>query len=213
MNDLASDDGFAGVLLHKAEGMTQSEKDKAFAHAKRMGAVGRVLERLSNEQADKITNLMAEIGVHLQLSGADIEQLTAAVNMAHWKRKVAGGCGAIGLYLASVNDAPQEPRMTQDEGRASVPSMSDAPRNSFGGVTEHGDPYAFLMEHYGPWLQPRRKCLDRPTLMEYDPKLLKALQQRYTRDNDSMPPLSTIFPGKIEARENRMKFMHTQDVA
>lgn len=212
MSHLADDEDFGGAQLRDAESMRQSEKDKAIGHVKRMREVSRVLERLSAEQASKMTRLLSEVGEHMKLSETDIEQVTAALSMAYWQRKMSGGQGSIVRYLEAVN-LPLASSSSVEVNSGVVPPISEAPRDSFGGINTHGDPYVFLMDHYGRWLQPGRKCLDRPTLMEYDAKLLKALQQRYTRDNNSMPPLSEVFPGKTEARENRMKFMRSKEAA
>lgn len=94
---------------------------------------------------------------------------------------------------------------------AEIPYLEEAPQR-FGGVSVDGNPYKFLLKHYGPWLQEGRKCLDRPLLDGLDPKLLKALQQRYTRGADpDMPPLSEIFAGKVEAARNRSTYMQTKN--
>lgn len=212
MGQLVYGEVFIDEVSDESGGMGQDQKDESIAHTKRMGVVSRILSHISDEKATKVTRLMAEVAERMQLSEADIDQVTMALNIAHLQRKMSGGSGSIVPYLAAVG-ATRESFEVAEKTDSFVPSIADAPRNSFAGVPTHGDPYLFLMKHYGPWLQPGRKCLDRPSLLEYDPKLLKALQQKYTRDNNSMPPLSEIFPGKREARENRKKFILENKVA
>lgn len=206
VGQLVDSEEFGEDSTDGTSGMGQEEKDQFIAHTKRMGVVSRILSNISDEKAAKVTRLVSEVADRMHLSEVDIEQVTMALNIAHLQRKISGGSGSIVPYLALVG-ATRESSQAEELDNSFIPSIADAPRNSFGGVPTHGDPYVFLMKNYGSWLQPGRKCLDRPTLLEYDRKLLKALQQKYTRDNNSMPPLSDIFPGKREARENRTKFM------
>lgn len=111
----------------------------------------------------------------------------------------------VGKALSTLSQSPA-PSVEPVEENVRIPPLSEAPRNTFQGVRVQGDPYAYLISTYGPWLQEGKKCLDRPTLEVLDARLLKALQQRFSRGTDpNMPPLSSIFPSKTEAERNRKR--------
>jgi hypothetical protein len=88
---------------------------------------------------------------------------------------------------------------------SAIPGLLSAPVDTYRGANIDGCPYEFLLKHYGVWLQEGSKYLDRPILARLDKKLLKALQQKSTRNQDSMPLLNEIFPTKTEAALNRMR--------
>ncbi len=183
------------------------DTDAAREHALLFAMVQNLFEERGLKESKQIVSLLSIVTDQANLTADEMEHLEGAFYIAHGQRKVDKSKGSILPYLAQalvVPRAANDVAVTEDDA---VPPITDAPRDSFGGINKHGDPYKFLMDKYGRWLKEGRKCLDRPTLMEYDSKLLKALQQRFTRDNTSMPPLSEIFPGKKEARENRRKFM------
>ena len=120
------------------------------------------------------------------------------------EQNLAGEDGEVWLEALETFLQKENPWPASSEEK--ILSLQTAPKNTYKGVRNDGDPYKFLLEVYGIWLQPGRKCLDRPLLKGLDAKLLKALQQRATRNPGEMPALSEVFPGISLARENRLKF-------
>jgi len=149
---------------------------------------------------------------YLDISDSDVEALEQSFlsAAAHKKADVDGrplldmvAHNLIGPSVA-VADHPTKALVS-----GIVPDFSSAPRNTFRGVRDDGDPIEFLQEHYGVWLQPAKKCLDRPTLKQLDGKLLKAIEQRVARSSGALPSLKAIFASTKEARENQLRFMKT----
>lgn len=141
----------------------------------------------------------------MDLTAEDIRTLMVVLSRAHTHLLSSDEHGDFQAVLAKCAATAHDNAHTTPTGKSisgPVPPLSTAPRDTFRGVRNDGDPYIFLMKHFGPWLQDGRKCLDRPTLKRLDRKLMKALEQRYTRGDDSIPPLSQIFPSKTEAARN-----------
>jgi len=117
------------------------------------------------------------------------------------EEKLAGEDGeqwlkALNRFLRKENPWPEGPV---------VSGLHQAPRDTYRGANTDGCPYEFLMRRYGDWLQNEAKYLDRPTLQILDAKLLKALQQKSTRNPGDMPKLKDIFPTKVVAANNRIR--------
>lgn len=170
----------------------------------RTGVVTRALEASAGGRIGKVFDLLG----WLDLSDDEVDELERALLAAALRRKADPDLTILGLISEELR-SDESPSIAEQSchGNGLVPDFTSAPRNTFRGVRVDGDPYRFLMKHYGTWLQDGRKCLDRPMLGELDATLLKALQQKASRSQGDMPDLADIFPGKKEARANQLKLM------
>jgi hypothetical protein len=174
----------------------------------RFGTVRHLIETFSDEQWKQLSDLIHLLS-YIKISPEDTQMLEAALVQAQANRKVSDPRSENSILpylmdsLSHNGDSDPSPRV--DLGDA-VPGLQHAPRDEFRGVNQDGDAYAYLLDRYGVWLQEGRKCLDRPSMTRLDGKLLKALQQKYTRNKRSMPPLSDVFPTVKEAKANREKY-------
>lgn len=75
------------------------------------------------------------------------------------------------------------------------------PPAAYRGSNKDGDPVAFVMEHYKPWLEDR--VLDFQTLRNIDNRLWNALHYHYYRQPGGKEILNNIFPSAIEVRDRR----------
>ncbi|MEL7282324.1 MAG: hypothetical protein AAFY35_12125 [Pseudomonadota bacterium] len=182
-------------------------QEDAYALKRRVEMVDVLAERLTIEELERLKQL-ASMFEAVNFSTDEARLLIAAFSTANGERLRSDDPEqSILPFVAKSLSSDSKDQTPYPEAFTAVPPLYEAPRDAFRGTYDDGDPYTYLLEHYDAWLQPKRRCLDRPTLKVLDGKLLRALQQRYARNNDSMPPLSEIFPGKKEARANRETFI------
>ena len=168
-------------------------------------------DQIATVDGDKNPRHLLHLAIDMAcLSDEDCHGLVKAITLAAFKRDEDSSASSVIPHViqqlsSAVKVGAQKIEVSDfDEV---VPDFSYAPRNEFRGAHEDGDPYSYLMESYGPWLRKGRECLDRPTLAQFDKKLLKALQQRSARKPDSMPRLAEIFPSKVTALNNQHDYM------
>lgn len=190
----------------------QPDEDAAafLKHNDRYRTVRHLVDELAEDQWDSIRELIHLLS-YIKISPEDTKTLEAALLHAQGNRRMSDAQQNKSLmpYLVESlsqrsNAAPSADADTVSD--SPIPDLTEAPREEFRGVNTDGDAYEYLLRVYGPWLQEGKKCLDRPSASRLDGKLLKALQQKYTRNKRSMPPLSEVFPTVTEARAIREKF-------
>ncbi|UOA28666.1 hypothetical protein [Pseudosulfitobacter sp. DSM 107133] len=158
-------------------------------------------------QSDRFRTVrrLVDLFSYLEISREDTEILENALLNAQTDRRKSDPQQNASIMPYLVRSLAQN-GVVERETDGSIPDLSEAPRDSFRGVNVDGDAFEYLLKTYGAWLQDGKKCLDRPSATQLDGKLVKALQQKYTRNRRSMPPLSEVFPTVTEARAIREKF-------
>lgn len=204
-----NDDAHAAIGEIKADHRSSPKQEVGRHDTASRGSrkLTRALAHLNEYPAEYVQRFADLIALmqSMDLTAEDIRTLLVVLSRAHTHRlsseEHSDFQAVLAKSVAAVQGSAHAAPIAKSIG-GRVPPLSKAPCDTFRGVRHDGDPYIFLMEHFGPWLQDGRKCLDRPTLKRLDRKLMKALEQRYTRGDDTIPPLSQIFPSKTEAARN-----------
>lgn len=192
----------------KGEQITEATAAEIVRQSARFGTVRHLIDTFTDEQWRQLSDLIHLLS-YIKISPEDTHMLETALVQAQVNRTINDPLlqNSILPYLVdSLRHKESGVHVSGEDAVVTIPDLTTAPRDEFRGVNTHGDAYAYLMKTYGTWLQEGQKCLDRPSMTRLDAKLIKALQQKYTRNKQSMPPLSDVFPTVTEARATREKF-------
>ncbi|TQM89946.1 hypothetical protein [Roseinatronobacter monicus] len=218
-------EGEVGADADRDEGLTRNrDRDRALRAVEDLMSfgqdIGNEVSRLIStvEMMHMSASVLRELNIMLstlstmRLTDDEMRTLNiiiSAVNTARLSGTNGDLLSQLGTVISELVGTNANDRAAAAHGPEGVPLLETAPRHTYRGVRKDGDPYAFLLRTYGPWLQRGMECLDRPTLNDLDPVLLKALQQRFARSKEpDLPALSEIFPSKHEAERNRLKYMY-----
>lgn len=189
--------------VKEVEQLPPGDPSEILRQSDRFRTVRRLVDQMSDDQWKSIEPLINLLSL-INMSPEDTALLETALFHAQRDRRRRDPEQNDSIMPYLVNSLAQKDDV-DCETDGSIPNLTEAPRDSFRGVNADGDAYEFLLKTYGPWLQDGKKCLDRPSATSLDGKLMKALQQKYTRNKRSMPPLSEVFPTVTEARAIREK--------